>query len=423
MEAKTPIILLKKAFEAAVEAALPSRVLPGHLPPYPDGRLIVIGAGKAAASMAQVVERHYAAPLEGVVGTRYGHALATEKIKVIEAGHPVPDKAGQKATKELLDSLQGLSRQDLVLFLVSGGGSALLVAPTGITFQEKSKLTQNLLTCGADISEINCVRKHLSLVKGGRLAEAAYPAKIMTLAISDVVGDEPSVIASGPTVPDPSTYSDALEILDRYHIVSRGARKHFELGMLGQISDTPKPGAFPENRVAMKVVATNQTSLEAAAKVFAEAGIEAHILSTNITGEARVAGTEQAAIVRRIIEKSLPLRAPCVLLSGGETTVTVSHQGRGGPNGEFALALALGLPQDLPLYALIADSDGIDGSEKNAGAFLTPALFDVVSRERALSLLENNSSYEFFDHAKHLFFTGPTHTNVNDVRIVMILDS
>ena len=210
MEAETPIMILKKAFEEAVGVALPSRVLPGHLPPYPEGRLIVVGAGKAAASMAQVVESHYDAPLEGVVITRYGHALPTKKIMVLEAGHPVPDVAGKEATKDLLNYLHGLSRQDLVLFLVSGGGSALLVAPTGITFQEKSKLTESLLTCGADISEINCVRKHLSLVKGGRLAEAAYPAKIVTLVISDVVGDELSVIASGPTVPDPSTYRDAL---------------------------------------------------------------------------------------------------------------------------------------------------------------------------------------------------------------------
>ena len=422
MEAESPIMILKKAFEEAVGVALPSRVLPGHLPPYPEGRLIVVGAGKAAASMAQVVESHYDAPLEGVVITRYGHALPTKKIMVLEAGHPVPDVAGKEATKDLLNYLHGLSRQDLVLFLVSGGGSALLVAPTGITFQEKSKLTESLLTCGADISEINCVRKHLSLVKGGRLAEAAYPAKIVTLVISDVVGDELSVIASGPTVPDPSTYRDALAILDRYHIESRGARNHFERGMLGEISDTPKPGSFAEDRVETKVVATNETSLEAAARTFTDAGIEAHILSSNITGEARVAGTEQAAIVRSIMERSIPFRAPCVLLSGGETTVTVNHHGCGGPNGEFALGLALGLPDDAPLYGLVADSDGIDGSEKNAGVFLTPALFNGASRGRALSSLERNSSYEFFQHTNHLFFTGPTHTNVNDIRILMVLE-
>jgi glycerate 2-kinase len=417
-----PLVLLQKAFEAAVNAALPAQVLPRHLPPHPEGRLVVVGAGKAAAAMAQVIEGHYNSPLEGVVITRYGHSLPTDTIQVIEAGHPVPDEAGESATAKLIGSLVGLCEQDLVLCLVSGGGSALLVAPAGITLKEKAELTRSLLNCGADIHEMNCVRKHLSLIKGGRLAEVAYPTKVITLAISDVVGDNASVIASGPTVPDPSTYAEAVAILDRYGVEAPGARAQLKRGALGEIMETPKPGDCTFNRVETRVVATNQISLEAAAASLRASGIEAHILSANITGEARLAGANQALIVRQIIESSRPFRAPCALLSGGETTVTVRGYGRGGRNAEFALGLALELPHGVPVYALAADSDGIDGSEDNAGAFITPDLFRVVPYQRARRLLSLNDSYAVFNEAEHLFFTGPTHTNVNDLRIVLILD-
>ena len=415
--------LLEEAFRAAVAAAMPANILTPHLPPRPQGRLIVIGVGKAAASMAQAVEAHYGDRVEGAVITRYGHALPTHSIDVLTAGHPVPDTAGEVATERLLVLLAGLSEDDLVLVLLSGGGSTLLTAPDGITLEQKADLTQSLLRCGADIHEMNCVRKHLSRVKGGRLAVAAHPARVLTLVISDVVGDDLSVIASGPTVADPTTFGNALDVLDRYGLVAPEARRRFVQGMRGELPETLKPGDSRFDNCETKLVATNQLSLEAAANRFAAAGVRAHILSAEVTGEARVAGGVHAAIVRQILARGQPFRPPCALLSGGETTVRVRGRGRGGRNGEFALGLALNLPLCAPTFALAADSDGIDGSEDNAGAWVTPDLFCTVPRDRARRLLEDNDSYTLFEEADHLLFTGPTHTNVNDLRFVLVLDS
>jgi hydroxypyruvate reductase len=417
--------LLHRAFDAAVDAARPERVLDGHLPQLTSGRLIVIGAGKAAASMARAVERHYAAAapglaLTGLVITRYGHAVATDRIAVREAGHPVPDAAGAAATGELLATLADAEEGDAVLCLISGGGSALLCAPRGLDLDGKRALTEALLRSGATIDEMNAVRKHLSGVKGGQLARAAQPARLTTLVISDVVGDDPSVIASGPTVPDPSSYRDALEVLDRYKLEAFEARAFLQRGSEGAFAETPKPGDPLFERCRAITVASNQQSLEAAAATLRSAGLPAHILSATIEGEAREAGRLHAAIARQIVERGQPFAAPCALLSGGETTVTVRGPGRGGRNQEFALALALALPPDLRIYALAADTDGIDGSEHNAGAFVTPTLLRS-GRDVAAAALDRNDSHAVFADADHLLVTGPTHTNVNDLRIVVVL--
>jgi hydroxypyruvate reductase len=417
--------LLRRAFEAAVDAARPERVLAGHLPRLSSGRLIVVGAGKAAAAMARVVERHYAdaAPaldLSGLVVTRYGHAVDTERIAVREAGHPVPDLAGVEATAELLATLEDAEEGDTVLCLISGGGSALLCAPRGLDLDGKRSLTDALLRSGASIDDMNAVRKHLSAVKGGQLARTAHPAAVVTLLISDVVGDDPSVIASGPTVPDPSSYRDALAVLDRYTIDAPEARAHLQRGAEGRVAETPKPGDPVFERSRAVTVASNQQSLEAAAAVLQEAGFPAHILSATIEGEAREAGRLHAAIARQIAERGQPFDAPCALLSGGETTVTVRGRGRGGRNQEFALGLALDLSPDLRVYALAADTDGLDGSEHNAGAFVTPTLV-AEGLEGAAHALDRNDSHAVFAEADHLLVTGPTHTNVNDLRIVVVL--
>ena len=413
--------LLEEAFRAAVAAAMPDNILTPHLPSRPRGRLVVIGVGKAAASMAQAVEAHYGDRVEGAVITRYGHALPTHSIDVLTAGHPVPDTAGEVATERLLGLLADLGEDVLVLILLAGGGSTLLTAPDGIALEQKADLTQSLLRCGADIHEMNCVRKHLSRVKGGRLAVAAHPARVLTLVISDVVGDDLSVIASGPTVADPTTFGDALDILDRYDLVAPEVRRRFIQGIRGELPETLKPGDSLFDNCETKLVATNQSSLEAAANRFAAAGVRAHILSAEVTGEARAAGGVHAAIVRQILTQGQPFRPPCALLSGGETTVRVRGCGRGGRNGEFALGLALNLPPYAPTFALAADSDGVDGSEDNAGAWVTPDLFRTVPRDRARRLLEDNDSYTLFEEAGHLLFTGPTHTNVNDLRFVLVL--
>ncbi len=418
----TPRQLLEEAFYAAVEAAHPGKHLAGHLPPLAPGRTVVVGAGKAAARMAQAVEAHYGAErLEGLVITRYGHGAPTHQLEVVEAAHPVPDAAGRRATERILELARGLDQNDLLLCLVSGGGSALLTAPAGVTLAQKAALTRELLRSGADIGEMNAVRKHLSRVKGGRLAAAAAPARVVALLLSDVVGDDFSTIASGPTGPDATTFADASAVLDRYAVDAPEARAYLEAGARGEVPETPKPGDRVFEHVSNHLVGSAQQSLEAAAGWLSAHGVPAHILSSSVTGEARAAAKIHAALVRQIVRHSQPFARPCALLSGGETTVTVRGPGRGGRNGEFALALALELDGLKGVYALAADTDGIDGSEQNAGAFVVPEVLGRVGRARAQALLAHNDSYTFFEQTGTLFNTGPTGTNVNDLRIVLVL--
>ena len=374
--------------------------------------------------MAQAAEGHYEdhyadRNLQGMAITRYGHALPTRTIEVVEAGHPVPDEAGVTATLRALDSLRGLDPDDLLLCLISGGASALLCAPHGVTLEQKAELTRTLLASGATISEINCVRKHLSRVKGGRLA-AATSASVVGLIVSDVVGDDLASIGSGPTAPDPTTFAEALEILDRYGVAAGAAYSHLEAGKSGAHRETPKPRDPLFDRVDNRLVAGNQQSLEAAAAVIEKHGLTPHVLSSTVEGEAREVACVHAAIVRQVRQHGQPFARPCALISGGETTVTVRGSGRGGRNSEFLLALAIELC-DLPgVYALAADTDGIDGSEDNAGAIYDVAAFHRVQVAEARRLLANNDSYTFFERAERLFTTGPTRTNVNDLRIVII---
>lgn len=412
--------LLLEAFWAGIEAADPLVVVPPHLPPPPPGRLVVVGAGKAAAAMAQAVERHYReVPLEGLVVTRYGHGAATERIRVVEAAHPVPDEAGLQATEAILGLAEGLSEDDLLLCLISGGGSALLVAPHGVTLADKVALTRALLRSGADIREMNTVRKHLSRIKGGRLAAAAAPARVRTLIISDVAGDDLSSIASGPTVPDPTTFGDALAVLDRYGLDFPAVRAHLEAGVRGERPETPKPGDPRLARVENSIVANAQAMLEAAARYLAARGFTPLILSDSLTGEAREAAKFHAALVRQVLRYGQPVARPCALISGGETTVTVRGQGRGGRNGEFLLALALELDSLPGVFALACDSDGIDGSEDNAGAIIGPDSLAALGKAEARRRLDQNDSYGFFADIGGLVVTGPTRTNVNDLRIVL----
>lgn len=422
MHAPDPTILLRDAFKTAVEAVTPGPALIPHLPPPPAGRLIVVGAGKAAAAMAQAVEAHYEdSELTGLVITRYGHSLPTQRIEVIEAGHPVPDDAGERATHRLLDLLHGLTEDDLVLCLISGGGSALLTAPRGVTLQEKADLTKRLLASGADITEMNTVRKHLSGIKGGQLARAAAPARILSLIISDVAGDDLSSIASGPTVPDPTTFADALDILDRYDIDMPAVRSRLGRGAKGEEAETPKQADPIFARVDNRIVASAQTALEAAASFFEQHDITPLILTESLTGEAREAAKFHAAIARQIVTRDQPLPRPCAILSGGETTVTVRGNGKGGRNSEYLLALALELRGLEGVWALAADTDGIDGSEDNAGAIVGPDIFRQVSAPEARAHLDNNDAYSLFARTDRLLVTGPTHTNVNDLRILLIL--
>lgn len=411
------LTLLRGAFARALAAADPAQVLPAHLPEPPRGRLVVVGAGKAAAKMAQVTEAFYASrhkgmKLEGLVVTRYGHGVPTERIEVAEASHPVPDAAGVTATRRILELVGSLTEDDLLLCLISGGGSALLCAPEGLTLEEKAALTQNLLRSGADITEMNAVRKHLSRVKGGGLARAAFPARVLSLILSDVAGDDLSVIASGPTVPDSSTLEEARAILTRYGL---------ETNILECAAETPKPGDPIFARVQNRLIASAQGSLEAAAAYFQAQGVTPLILSESVTGEAREVAKVHAAFARQVRRHGQPLRPPCVLLSGGETTVTVRGQGRGGRNCEFALALTLELDGLGEVYALAADTDGIDGIEDAAGALVTPDTLAALGKGEARGYLEDNDAYSFFARVGGLVHTGPTLTNVNDVRMVLVL--
>ncbi|MEQ1880402.1 MAG: glycerate kinase [Burkholderiales bacterium] len=415
-----PKSLLRAMFDAAIAAALPDTSLPPFLPKPPKGRTLVIGCGKAAASMAKAVEDHWSGELSGMVVTRYGHSVATQRIEVVEAAHPVPDQAGQTAAERMLKLVQGLSENDLVLFLASGGGSALLPLPApGLTLADKQAINTALLKSGANITEMNCVRKHLSTVKGGRLAAACAPARIVTLAISDIPGDDPAVIASGPTVADATTFADALAVLEKYRIRE-------PLAVLNHVraarDETPKPGDPRLANSELHLIATPQMSLEAAASVARRAGVTPVILGDAIEGESREVAQVHAGITRQVRRHSQPAAAPCVLLSGGETTVTVRGKGRGGRNVEFLLALAVALQGTSGIYALAGDTDGVDGSEDNAGAIAIP---DSLARADAQNLdarkmLADNDAYGFFAELGDLVVTGPTLTNVNDFRAILI---
>jgi hydroxypyruvate reductase len=399
--------LLAESFRAAVAAADPLKILPPHLPRPPRGRTYVAAAGKAAASMALAVERHWPrdAPLDGIAITRYGHGLPTRRIRVLEAGHPVPDAAGEAGARELLAGVGALGPDDLLLALVSGGGSSLLSLPAdGVTMEGLKAMTRELLRCGAPIQEINTVRKHLSAIQGGRLA-ASCRAPVLALIISDVTGDDPTHIASGPCAPDPSTIADAQAVLRKYGIAAPGP-----------FSATPKPGDALFARVENRVIATARRSLEAAAALFEARGIAARVLGDDITGEASEVARDMAARARGASR-------PSVLISGGECTVTVRGSGgRGGRCAEFLLALAIELQGTAGIHAIAADTDGIDGSEDNAGALLGP---DTLERAQAKGvdakrMLDANDSYGFFAALGDLVVTGPTRTNVNDYRAILL---
>ena len=415
--------LLIRMFQAAVDAAAPALCLPRHLPAPPRGRTVVVGAGKAAASMARAVEAHWPAdrPLSGLVVTRYGHGVGPlPRIEVVEASHPVPDAAGQAAAGRMLDMVRGLGADDLVLCLISGGGSALLALPApGLGLADKQAVNRALLHSGAGIHEMNCVRKHLSAIKGGRLAAASSPAQVVTLLISDVPGDDPSVIGSGPTVPDDTTLAGARAVLARWRIEPPDAVAAW---LRNPAAETPKRDDPVFERTRTVMIATPQSSLEAAASVAREAGIAPVILGDAIEGEAAEVARVMAAIARQCATYGQPAPAPCVLISGGETTVTVRGNGRGGRNAEFLLGLAVALDGHPGMHAIACDTDGIDGTEDNAGALLSPS---SLARAAALGLrardrLGDNDGYGFFAALGDLVVTGPTLTNVNDFRAILV---
>jgi hydroxypyruvate reductase len=426
MEKMAPRDLLLGSFHAALAAADPLKIVPQHLPRPPQGRTLVVGAGKAAAAMALAVERSWPAgtPLDGLVITRYRHGLLTSRINVIEAAHPVPDASGEKAAQEILRRAKALSPDDLLLVLVSGGGSALLSLPAeGIGMADLKATTRELLKCGAPIQDMNTVRKHLSAIQGGRLA-AACRAPIVALVISDVTGDDPTHIASGPCAPDPTTYQDALDVLKRYEVKApKAVAEHLARGAKGVIPETPKPGSRIFKRVENRVIATAQQSLQAAARFFIGHDIHPAVLGDSVTGEAREVAKVYGALAREIRQHGLPYQPPVALISGGETTVTVRGKGRGGRNAEFLLALAVDLAGAEKIHALACDTDGIDGSEDNAGAILAPDSLARAGKKKldAAKLLADNDGYGFFSALGDLVVTGPTRTNVNDYRCILVM--
>jgi glycerate 2-kinase len=423
----TPKELLVESFRAAVAAADPLKILPKHLPQPPAGRTLVLGAGKAAASMALAVEQHWpaSAPLDGLVITRYRHGQLTNRIKVVEAGHPIPDASGEKAAREILRLAKSLGPDDLLLALFSGGGSALLSLPLeGITMDDLKATTKELLRSGAPIQDMNTVRKHLSAIQGGRLA-AATKARVLVLVVSDVTGDDPTHIASGPCSPDPTTYRDALDVLARYSVKApKNVVDFLERGARGEVPESPKPGDKVFARVETRVIATAQQSLHAAAAFFREQGVTPAILGDSVTGEASEVAKVYGALARQVRQHGEPFKPPVALISGGECTVTVRGKGRGGRCAEFLLALAIDLAGLEGVHALAADTDGIDGSEDNAGAYLTP---DSLARAESAGLSAKrlaaaNDSYSFFSVLGDLVVTGPTRTNVNDYRVILVLE-
>jgi len=419
-----PRALLRQMFDAAVAAAQPALCLPAHLPPAPKGRTIVIGAGKASAAMARAFEDLWVArdnsPLEGLVVTRYGYQVPCQHIEIVQAAHPVPDAAGLQAAQRIQELVTGLTADDLVVALISGGGSSLLVAPgEGLTLQDKQAVNAALLASGASISEMNCVRRHLSSIKGGRLGAACHPAQLLTLLISDVPGDAPMDIASGPTVGDATTCADALAIAQRYQIaMPAAAQKLLETGA----GETIKPADPRLQGSTLRMVTAPQMALEAAAEVARAAGITPYILGDSLEGESRDVAKVLGGMARQVVLHGQPFQTPCVLLSGGETTVTIRGTGRGGRNVEFLLALGVALAGTPGVYALAGDTDGVDGAEEIAGALLTP---DSLARAWAQGMnprrfLDNNDAHSFFQALGDSVITGPTLTNVNDFRAILI---
>ena len=415
-----PKTFLTSIFNAAVAAADPERTIRDHLPAKPKGRTIVIGAGKAAATMARTLEQHWAGPLQGLVITRYGYAVPCERIEVVEASHPVPDAAGHAAAGRMLDMVSRLTEDDLVICLISGGGSSLLtLPPPGVTLEDKQGLNKALLSSGASIAEMNCIRRHVSAIKGGRLAAACYPARVHTLLISDVPGDDPMDIASGPTVADPTTCADALAIAARYNIALPASIE--KLLRTGD-GESVKPGGLRLARADTRMTTAPRMALEAAAALARADGWPVHILGDAIEGEARDVGKVMAGMVRYVAQRGQPFTTPCILLSGGETTVTVRGEGRGGRNVEFLLSLAVALDGQRNVHAIACDTDGVDGQEEIAGAFIGP---DTLARAwssglRPRDCLADNGAHSFFERLGDSVITGPTLTNVNDFRAILI---
>ncbi|MGA7074345.1 glycerate kinase type-2 family protein [Bradyrhizobium sp.] len=413
--------LLRDLLQAAIDAAAPALCVPANLPDRPKGRTVIVGAGKAAAAMAAAVEAHWDGPLEGLVVTRYGHGVACRQIEVVEASHPDPNRAGDRAARRILALVSGLSEDDLVLVLLSGGGSALLTSPiAGIEFEELVDLNAKLLRSGAAIGEINCVRRHLNALAGGRLAAACHPAKVVSLLISDVPGDNPADIASGPTVADSTTCADALAVLERFEIsVSPALRAELAFGR----GESIKPGDPRLAGVDTRIIAAPRKSLQAAAEVARAANVTPRLLSDRLEGEARHVGTALAGIARHIADHAEPMVPPCVLLSGGETTVTVRGEGRGGRNSEFLLAFGIAVEGHPCIFGIAGDTDGIDGIEEIAGAMWLP---DSQLRARRLGIdpkssLARNDAHSFFEALGDSVVTGPTLTNVNDFRAILII--
>jgi glycerate 2-kinase len=421
--AMTPDALLRAAFDAAVEAANPDKCVPGWLPAEPGSRTVVVGAGKAAAAMALALERHWPGELSGAVVTAAGHGMQCRRIDVLEATHPVPTGAGERAARQMLRRVEGVGPEDLVICLLSGGGSALMSLPAeGLALGVKQSITRELLRCGATIAEINCVRRHLSRIKGGRLGVACHPARLVTLAISDVPGDDPIDIASGPTVADPTTCADALAVLDRHGIETP---PHVRGKLHAGDWESVKPGDPRLARSEFHLVATPQQSLLAAAATVRDQGVTPLLLSDRIEGEAQVVGRDMAALALAVARGEGPVRAPCMLLSGGETTVTVRGSGRGGRNVEFLLSFGIALGRADGIVALACDTDGADGTDPIAGALWRP---DTLARAARLGLapqafLGANDAHSFFTALGDSVVTGPTRTNVNDFRAILVLPS
>ena len=416
-----PISLMNKMFETAVEAAMPRTCVPPYLPTPPEGgRLVVVGAGKASAAMAKAVEDNWNGPLEGLVVTRYDYGMACEHIEIVEAAHPVPDAAGLEAAARIMEIARGLGENDVLLCLISGGGSALLTMPTdGMSLADKQAVNNALLKSGATIAEMNCVRKHLSGIKGGRLAIAAYPAKVVSLLISDVPGDVPSVIASGPTVADDTTFSDAQAIMEKYGILPPDSVVNI---LMAGADETPKTGDPRLAKNVTELIALPKASLDAARNLAEEAGYNTLMLGDDLEGEAKQVARDHAALALKIKQTGEPVATPCAIISGGETTVIVRGPGRGGRNSEYMLAMAEALDGTSGIYAMACDTDGIDGTEDNAGALITPdtLLRATEINQSPVKALENNDSYGFFEQIGDLVVSGPTFTNVNDFRVILI---